>query len=76
MFDAIREKRPEVGSQEGTRRIGGSLGTKGHVMKWLPAPRGYKKSVTRLGATRVAGKIDVVGETRHRGIDEAFQGHQ
>ncbi len=72
----IRENRPEVGPQESTRRIGGSLGTKGHVMKGLPAPRGCKKSVTRLGVTRVTGKIDAVGETRHWGIDEAFQRHQ
>ena len=64
---AIRENRPEVGPQESTRRIGGSLGTKGHVMKGLPAPRGCKKSVTRLGVTRVTGKIDAVGETRHWG---------
>ena len=45
-------------------------------MKWLPALRGYKKSVTQLGVTRVAGKIDVVGETLHWGIYEAFQRHQ
>ena len=32
--------------------------------------------MTRLGVTRVVGKIDVVGETRHQGIDEAFQRHQ
>ncbi len=65
MFGAIREKRPEFGSLERTRRIGGSLGDKGHVMKWLHAPRGYKKSATQLRVTRVAGKIDVMGETRH-----------
>ena len=45
-------------------------------MKGLPAPRGTKKSVTPLGVTRVAGKIDVVGETLHWGIYEAFQRHQ
>ncbi len=45
-------------------------------MKGLPAPRGCKKSVTRLGVTRVAGKIDVVGETLHWGIYEAFQRRQ
>ncbi len=75
MFGAVQENRPEVGSQESTRRIGGSLGAKGHVMKWLPAPGGYKKSATQLGVTRVAGKIDVVGETRHWRIYEAFQRH-
>ncbi len=75
MFGAVQENRPEVGSQESTRRISGSLGTKGHVMKWLPAPRGRKKSVTRLGVTQVGGKIDVVGETRHWRIYEAFQRH-
>ena len=72
---AIRENRPEFGSQESTRRIGGSLGTRGHVMKRLSAPRSHKKSVTRLGAKRVAGKIDVVGETLHWRIYEAFQRH-
>ena len=75
MFGAVQENRPEVGSQESTRRISGSLGAKGHVMKWLPAPRGYKKSATQLGVTRVVGKIDVVGETLHWRIYEAFQRH-
>ena len=32
--------------------------------------------MTRLGVTRVGGKIDVVGETLHWGIYEAFQRHQ
>ncbi len=45
-------------------------------MKRLPAPRNHKKSVTRLGVTRVVGKIDVVGETLHWGSYEAFQRHQ
>ena len=44
-------------------------------MKWLPAPRSYKKSATQLGVTRVVGKIDVVGETLHWRIYEAFQRH-
>ncbi len=35
-----------------------------------------QKSVTRLGATRVAGKMNVVGETLHYGNYEAFQRHQ
>ncbi len=52
---AIRENRPEGGPQASTRRICGSLGTKGHAAKRLPAPRGYKKGVTRLGVTRVSG---------------------
>ena len=72
---AIRENRPEVGPQESTRRIGGSLGTKGHAVKRLPASRG-QKNVTRLGVTRVGGKIDVGGETLRWGIYGAFQRHQ
>ncbi len=76
VFGAVRENRPEFGSQESACRIDGSLGTKGHVMKRLPAPRNHKKSVTRLGVTRVVGKIDVVGETLHWGSYQAFQRHQ
>ncbi len=52
---AIRENRPEFGSQEVIPRSGGSLTTKGHAVKRLPAPRGHKKGVTRLGVTRVSG---------------------
>ena len=35
-----------------------------------------QKSVTQLGVTQVAGKINVVGETLHLGTYEAFQRHQ
>jgi hypothetical protein len=69
---AIRENRPEFGSPEINLRSGGSLETKGHTVKWPPAPRGYKKSVTRLGVTRVRGKIDVVGEMLHWGTKKPF----
>ncbi len=61
----IRENRPEFESLENSLRNGGSLGTKRQALKRLPTPRGYKKSVTRLGVTRVRGKIDVVGEMLH-----------
>ena len=64
---AIRENRPEFESLEISLRSGGSLGTKKQALKRLPAPRGTKKSVARLGATRVEGKIDVVGEVLHWG---------
>ncbi len=64
---------PQVRLVHGDRRLSQRLG---HAVIGLPAPRGCKKSVTRLGVTRVTGKIDVVGETRHWGIDEAFQRHQ
>jgi hypothetical protein len=69
---AIRENRPEFESPEISLRGGGSLETKGHAVKWLPAPRDYKKSVTRLGVTRVRGKIDVVGEMLHWGTMKPF----
>ncbi len=64
---------PKVGLGHGDRRLGQR---RSDAVIGLPAPRGCKKSVTRLGVTRVTGKIDVVGETRHWGIDEAFQRHQ
>ncbi len=35
-----------------------------------------QKSVTQLGVTQVAGKINVVGETLHSETYEAFQRHQ
>jgi hypothetical protein len=77
VFGAIQENRPEFGSQESTSRIGGSLGTiRTRDEVAARASRLQKKSVTQLGVTRVAGKIDVVGETLHWGIYEAFQRHQ
>ncbi len=64
--------RLELESPEISLRSGGSLGTKRKVLKRLPAPRGYKKSVARLGATRVGGNINVVGEVLHWGTKKPF----
>jgi hypothetical protein len=64
---AIRDNRPEFDSPKIYLRSGGSLRTKRQALKRLPVPRGSKKSVARLGATRVEGKIDVVGEGLHWG---------
>ncbi len=76
LLGAIRVNRPEVGPREITRRTGGSLETKGHAVKWLPAPRGYKKKCDPVrGHTSWGAMIDVVGETRHWGTSEAFQRH-
>ncbi len=52
---AIQENRPEFESPEFSLRSGGSLGTERQALKPLTAPRGYRKSVTRLGVTRVRG---------------------
>ena len=54
---AIRENRTEFEAPEINLRSGGSLGTNRQELKRLPAPRGYKKSVARLGATRVGARM-------------------
>ena len=66
---AIRENRPEFESPGISLRSDGSLETKRHALKPLPGPRGSKKSVTRLGVTRVRG---VVGEMLHWGTKKPF----
>ncbi len=67
MFGAIRENRPEVGSQESTRRIGGSLGTKEHAVKRLSAPRNHKKKCDPVRGHTSEGQSLTWGVKRYIG---------